>query len=67
MFLKCIKEILLEIGFIEEMRILEVIKKCPKHFSPILFIRENTNYTPFDSVSICDVAAGMSLQKFFAD
>ena len=41
---KQLKEILLEISFIEEMKttVLQVIKRCPKPFCAILFIRENT-------------------------
>ena len=39
-----VKEILLEIGFVEEMRttVFELVKRCPKPFFTISFICENT-------------------------
>ena len=58
-----IEEILLEIGFIEEMRTTLGNNEVPQIFPPIPLSRENTIY----SVPICDDTTGMSLQKFFAD
>ena len=46
------QEILLEIGFDEEMRTLEVIKRCPKPFSIILIDRENM----IETVYLCSLA-----------
>ena len=58
-----IQEILLEIGFIEEIRTALGYNKVPQIFPPIPLSRENTIY----SVPICDVTTGMSSQKFFTD
>ena len=48
-----VKKILLEIGFIEEMRTsnsIEIVKSCPKPCSSFL-IRAN-RFNPFDTVSV---------------
>ena len=43
-----------------------VIKKCPKYFSQVsLFVKMQVNR--FESVPVCDVTTGMSLQKLLAD
>ena len=50
-------EMLLEIGFIEEMRTTGGNEEVPKIFLPNLLICENTIY-PFDYLATCDITTG---------
>ena len=60
-------EILLEVGFIQEMITTCGNKEVPQLFHPQFPLFAKILFTPLDSVLICDVTTGMSWQKFFAD
>ena len=62
-----LKEILLEIGFIEEMRTTWGNNEVPQVFLPNSLYSREYYFLRFDPVPICDVTTGMSLQKFFAN
>ena len=59
---KTTKEILLQIDFIKEMRLPEVVKRCHKLCSTILFIRKNT-FNSFDYVPLAILRFELSLHQ----
>ena len=56
------KKLLLEIGFIKEMRTTGGNKEMPKPFSTIPFIHENRFY-PFTKIAKCRVTNGTELYR----